>query len=196
MAKEIRAFSSSMKVERRSEEQGGAIVIHGYASVFNKDSENLGGFVERIDPHAFDSVLDNDVRCLFNHDPNVVLGRTKSETLKLAVDDNGLKYEYEQPDTQAARDLTTLMERGDIAESSFAFEVEEEEWDTGENGIKTRLIKKVKRLHDVSPVTYPAYPDATVAKRSLKEFQNSEETKHEAELDVYRRRLRLTDLNK
>lgn len=193
MTKEIRTFSSNMEVERRSEEQGGGAVIRGYASVFNSDSENLGGFIERIDSHAFDDVLTDDVRCLFNHNPDHLLARTKSRTLTLSVDQKGLMYECELPNTRLGQDLLELMERGDIAESSFAFSVDQEDWDEQESGLKVRTIKKVKRLYDVSPVTYPAYPDATVAKRSLEEFQKRQQSTAEELLDVYRRRLRLTD---
>ncbi len=196
MKKEIRTFSSNMEVERRSEEQGGGAVIRGYASVFNSDSENLGGFVERIDPHAFDDVLTDDVRCLFNHNPDHLLARTKSGTLTLSVDQKGLMYECELPNTRLGQDLLELIERGDIAESSFAFAVDVQEWDEQEDAPAIRTIKKVKRLYDVSPVTYPAYPDATVAKRSLEEFQKHQHDEADLQLDVYRRRLRLIDLDK
>jgi len=141
----------------------------GYAAKFDVMSENLGGFREQIAPGAFTDVLNNDVRALFNHDVNHVLGRTKACTLRIAQDDVGLYYEVDLPDTQAARDLVTSIDRGDVSQSSFAFRVAPngDNWHENDDGIIVRTITKVSRLYDVSPVTYPAYPDATVGKRSM-----------------------------
>ena len=144
--------------------------IVGYGSVFNTRSENLGGFREVIAPGAFDSVINDDVRALFNHDHNFVLGRTKSGTLSLAVDEKGLRYEITPPDTQTVKDLLIEpLRRNDIDQSSFAFSVARggEEWDEDEDGVIVRTITKFSRLYDVSPVTFPAYPDAGAAVRSL-----------------------------
>ena len=155
--------------EGHGEEQSPEVVISGHAAVFNSRSEDLGGFVEEIAPGAFDGVLGDDVRCLFNHDPNHILGRSTSGTLSLTVDGNGLTYRCVMPDTQLARDLVKSMERGDISQSSFAFEVAEDEFDRLEDDGLLRTITKIKRLHDVSPVTYPAYPDASseISQRAL-----------------------------
>ena len=158
-----------IKLEKRSKDGKTNPVIIGHAAVFNTLSEDLGGFQERIHKNAFDEVLDNDVRAFFNHDPNHLLARTSSGTLKLAVDEKGLKYEFSVPDTSSGRDLLVSMERGDISQSSFAFTIEDDSWDQ-EDGIDIRTINKVKRLYDVSPVSIPAYPganDLAVAQRSL-----------------------------
>lgn len=164
---EIRVFDSEMRME--GDEESRKVV--GYAAVYNSDSEEMWGFKERIAPGAFEAALGDDVRALFNHDANMLLARTKSGTLKLSSDERGLKYEFEAPKTTAGNDLLEMLKRGDVSQSSFAFTVDEERWDekTGQKPIRT--IMKVKRLYDVSPVTYPAYPDTTAAKRSLDQFR-------------------------
>ncbi len=155
---------------RAGNSDSGSPTITGYGAIFNTRSENLGGFREIIAPGAFDSVLGDDVRGLFNHDPNFVLGRSTSGTLTLSVDEKGLKYDINAPDTQTIRDLVIdPMKRGDITQSSFAFRVarDGDEWEQDEEGLIIRTITKISRLFDVSPVTYPAYEDAVSATRSL-----------------------------
>lgn len=145
---------------------GGKDKIQGYAAVFNQLSEDLGGFREKIDPGAFSEVLEGDTRALKNHNSDYVLGRTTSGTLKLKEDDTGLRYEIVPPDTQWAKDLMVSIDRGDITQSSFGFRVADDKWETqGEENIRT--IIKIAELPDVSPVTYPAYPDTNVQIRSI-----------------------------
>ena len=151
--------------------------------MFNRMSENLGGFREIIAPGAFDSVLQDDVRALFNHDPNYLLARSTSGTLKLSVDEQGLRYEFEPPNTTAGRDLVESMKRGDISQSSFAFTVAKDSWEERDGGV-VRTINKVERLFDVSPVTYPAYPDATVGMRSMQQWMESRNEEQAAEAPV------------
>ena len=135
------------------------------------------------------------MRLLFNHDQNYVLGRTASGTLNLSVDENGLRYSAELPDTTFAKDLTKLMERGDINQSSFSFVIEDDSWGKMDNGFPLRKINKVKRLYDTAIVTYPAYPDAGVGLRSLQNHKLQEGTKKDIndrkneELDLHRRSL-------
>lgn len=168
MKREVRHFSGSIKVERR-DAGAGPPLIRGHAAVFDSLSENLGGFREVIAPGAFDDVLGDDVRALFNHDPNAILGRSTAGTLRIGVDSTGLTYEIDPPDTQSARDLLVSMERGDVRESSFGFRIARggDTWDENEDGVLIRTITKVARLYDVSPVTFPAYPDTDAAKRTL-----------------------------
>ena len=135
--------------------------VRGYAAVLNSVSEDLGGFVEYIEPRAFDNVMDNDVRALFNHDYNYLLGRTSAGTLKIWTDERGLGYEAILPDTSYAKDLSVLMERGDVTQSSFAFMVDQDRWEVDDEGNYTRYIENVSRLIDVSPVVLPAYQAAT-----------------------------------
>jgi len=158
--------------------------IVGYGAVFNRESSLIAGwFKEIIEPSAFDHVLDDDVRGLFNHDPNYILGRTEAGTLSLGVDETGLRYEITPPETQTIQDLVMQpLIRGDITQSSFAFSVaiKGDEWDEDEKGVVIRTITKIQRLYDVSPVTYPAYPDASAATRShdaWKESRNVAEVK-------------------
>jgi len=138
--------------------------ISGHAAVFNKLSEDLGGFREKIAPGAFASTITGaDVRALFNHDPNYVLGRTKSGTLSLIEDAKGLAITIDPPETQWANDLIESVKRGDISQMSFGFRAVADEWDDGK---KVRTLKEVE-LFDVSVVTYPAYPQTDVKIRSL-----------------------------
>tara|TARA_R110000737_G_scaffold306606_1_gene314312 strand:+ start:256 stop:1293 length:1038 start_codon:yes stop_codon:yes gene_type:complete len=168
---------------RLTQKQGKDVVI-GHAAVFDTLSEDLGGFKERIKPGAFDDVLDNDVRAYFNHDPNFLLGRTKAGTLRLSVDKKGLRYELDVPNTTAGRDLKENMRLGNITQSSFAFTIgkDGDSWERAENGADIRIIKKVKRLYDVSPVSLPAYPsanDLALAQRS--NFIDKEKQRQESE---------------
>ena len=155
MKPEVRFLSREIRVEGDST----APKIKGYASVFNSLSEDLGGFREQIASDAFDACLASncDCRALFNHDPNMVLGRTTAGTLKLTADSTGLAYEIDPPDTQVARDLMTSMKRGDIDQSSFGFYCLDDTWDLDtETNALIRTVRKAT-VFDVSPVTYPAY---------------------------------------
>ena len=169
--KEVRTFNVS-NIEVRNDD--GKNVVVGYGAVFNSESNDLGGFVEYIDPGAFDGRLEDDVRFLINHD-GLPLARTTNNTLRLSVDEKGLKYEADMPDTTLANDLMTLLRNGTISQSSFAFTVEDDSW-RNENGKNIRTINKVSRLYDVSSVTYPAYNEAgSFALRSLENWQKEQE---------------------
>jgi len=152
--------------------------VVGYGAVFNSESNDLGGFREYIAPGAFDGRLEDDVRFLVNHDANLILARTTNGTLRLSVDEKGLRYEADMPNTSTARDLMELLKNGTISQSSFAFTVEEDSWEV-KDGMNIRTIDKVSQLYDVSSVTYPAYNSASssVALRSMKEWQEKEEAK-------------------
>jgi len=172
--KETRIFQfEKLNVEERADGMGPKIT--GYAAVFDKWSEDLGGFKEKIRSGAFKKAIGkSDVRGLFNHDSNYVLGRQSNGTLTIKEDKNGLWMEIDPPDTQIIRDLVLApIKRGDIKEQSFAFVIAEggDEWKNlhGEkpNEPVTRTITEVDELFDVSPVTYPAYPDTSVALRSM-----------------------------
>ena len=148
--------------------EGEQMRLGGYASVFNTEAVIAGLFREQIAPGAFaEAVTQDDVRALFNHDPNFVIGRTVSGTLTLREDETGLAYDAVPPDTQWARDLMVSVGRGDISQSSFGFAVESDEWTHPERSgeLPLRTIRKAK-LYDVSPVTYPAYESTTTAVRS------------------------------
>jgi HK97 family phage prohead protease len=143
--------------------------ISGYAAVFDSMSEDLGFFREEIDSHAFDNVMGTspDVRALFNHDANCVLGRTKAGTLRLNLDARGLAYEIDPPDTQVARDLMVSMRRGDVTQSSYAFIVKRDQWTDNADGSITRRVLEIEELFDVSPVTYPGFASTSAQVHSL-----------------------------
>jgi len=144
------------------------MIVEGYAAVFNSWSNDLGGFIERIDPQAFEGVLgQRDVRALVDHNWEKVLGRESAGTLELSVDERGLKYKINLPDTTLGRDLSVLIKRGDIQENSFAFTVRDDKWDEREDGIYERTITQVDSLFEVSIVSLPAYNDAKIALRTL-----------------------------
>jgi HK97 family phage prohead protease len=142
----------------------------GYGSVFNRLSQNLGGFVERVDPAAFNKTLQDGgpVYARFNHDSSLLLGTTEAGTLRLNVDGTGLQYEVDLPDTTAGRDVRALAARGDLRHSSFAFRTIADEWDETPDGFPLRTLLEVK-LVDVAPVTDPAYRDTTTGLRSFSE---------------------------
>lgn len=169
--KEVRTFNVS-DIEVRNDD--GKNVVVGYGAVFNSESNDLGGFVEYIAPGAFDGRLEDDVRFLINHD-GLPLARTTNNTLRLSVDERGLKYEADMPETTLANDLMTLLRNGTISQSSFAFTVEEDSWENIE-GRNIRTINKVSRLYDISSVTFPAYSEAgSFALRSLETWQEEQE---------------------
>ena len=171
--------SSVVKEQREfrmeSAEQNGN-TIRGYAAVYNSDSEWMGGFYEQIATGAFDGVMENDVRAYFNHDENLLLGRVSSGTLRISTDKRGLFYEVDLPNTTYANDLAELMKRGDVNQSSFAFLIEKDRWEQ-RDGVTYRIIEKVSRLLDVSPVSQPAYPDATSELKRDLETETKEEAK-------------------
>lgn len=176
--------------------------IRGYAAVYNSDSEWMGGFYEQIATGAFDDVLDNDTRAYFNHDENLLLGRVSSGTLRLGTDARGLYYEVDLPNTSYANDLVELMKRGDVNQSSFAFLIDSDRWEE-RDGKTYRIIEKVSRLLDVSPVAQPAYPDATselVTRNNTPESEGAEvEVKAEAEemsdIEIFEYKLKLLKLD-
>lgn len=153
--------------ELRVQEDGS---IEGYAAVFNEWSEDLGGFRERIRPGAFSKTIQEaDVRGLFNHDANYVLGRNRSRTLSLSEDESGLYFKAKAPNTQWANDLRESIRRGDIDQASFGFTTIRDDWKRGDNGdLHERELIEVK-LFDVSVVTFPAYPQTSVTARSMAE---------------------------
>jgi HK97 family phage prohead protease len=144
--------------------------IVGYAAVFDSDAD-LGFFEERIAFGAFSRAIDEDqdVRALWNHDANYVLGRTKSKTLTMAEDKVGLRIEIDPPDTQTARDFVESIRRGDVDQMSFAFRAVKESWTEREGELPLRELHDVD-LFDVSPVTYPAYEATSVGVRSAEDI--------------------------
>lgn len=182
--KEIRGVSFRATVDEDSRR------VEGYALLFNTDSRPMwgGDLIERIAPTALDGVLEkSDVLCLMNHDERRgVLARYRmgEGSLKLEIDEKGLRYSFDAPNSALGDELIESLKRGDISESSFAFTVEDDNWERKEDGSYIRTILKLERLYDVSPVYYPAYEDTNVALRSLtdkKEAEQRELEKRKAE---------------
>jgi len=188
--RERRTIDIEVRVE---DKEGEAPKIVGHAAVFNQEA-NIGGmFREMIAPGAFSKSLKekDDVRGLFNHDANFVLGRTKSGTLSLKEDKQGLLSEIDPPDTQLVRDMVLEpMRRGDIDKMSFGFEVKSQEWRDGEDGaLDLRIIREAK-LYDVSPVTFPAYDGTDVAVRSHDEYRKTKDSRQNS-INIKKRKLQL-----
>ena len=158
-----------MQIEVRAVE-GDKPMLRGYAAVFNRLSDDLGGFRERIMPGAFKRALASnpDVLCLVNHDMRALLGRTMNGTCRVKEDDKGLCFECDLPNTSAGNDVRELIKRGDMSQCSFGFCVDEDDWDeeddpeNPEEKMICRTIRSVKSLKDVSPVVQPAYPQTVV----------------------------------
>lgn len=166
-----------VKVEERNEEKKGAL-IRGIAVKVNSEAD-LGWFREIIMPGALDKVLADtdklDCRCLFNHDANLILARANknTDTLKLMLNADGdLEFEYETPNRSYALDLADSIASGDVSQCSFAFRIAKDgqRWifDEEDPNNDLREINEISELLDVSPVTYPAYPDTQVGERSHK----------------------------
>lgn len=157
--------------------------IVGHASVFDSWSETLGGifpFKEIVRKGTFTETIKlDDIRALFNHDPNYVLGRNKAGTLELEEDEIGLRVVITPPDTSWANDLIKNLRRGDISQMSIGFIVLEDTWGT-QDGIDIREIKKVQ-LFDVSIVTYPAYTQTDVGVRAMESYKDYKSKLDEAQ---------------
>lgn len=184
---ERRVLAANMEVRT----EGDKPQIVGHAAVFNRDSDPIGGFfIERIAPGAFAESLSkpDDVRALINHDPNLILGRNISKTLSLREDEIGLHVMIDPPNTTYANDLLESTKRGDISQMSFGFQTLVDQWERGKDGAPDiRTLIKV-RLFDVSPVTFPAYPDTDVAVRSHAAFRANVIMTESDETDLRKRR--------
>lgn len=195
---EKRSFRSDLTPPSESD-QGGNKTVMGYAALFNTRTEIWKGFFEEIAPGAFTEAIPlSDVRALINHDANLLLGRTKSGTLKIAEDNQGLLFELQLPDSRT--DLLELIKRGDIDQCSFAFTIKEEKWTDLGNGQELRTILKVDKIFDVTLATYPAYADATFTlsrstENALKERENRKNQPDKTNQKPYEHIARLRALN-
>ncbi len=155
---------------RAASESDVSPVLEGYGALFNQWTQIGGdqwGFMERVAPGAFaQTIREDDIRSFFNHDSNQVLGRNTTKTLDLAEDDKGLRVVVRPPETNAARDVVTLIKRGDVNGMSFVFRTMKEEWKEpiGKGELPKRTLLTVKLL-EVGPVSLPAYPQTSIAAR-------------------------------
>ena len=157
-------------VECRKSNDRGQITMAGHASVFDRLSHDLGGFREKVDRSAFDVVLDGDpdVHLLWDHDTSRVLARTRNKTLDLRRDPIGLHFWGKAAPTSYAQDLAILLERRDVDQASFAFTIEEDDWDMqGDTPIRT--IRKISELYDVTITAKGAYPQTDASLRTLQD---------------------------
>lgn len=177
---------TAVPVELRAK---GEMRIGGYAAMFDRLSQNLGGFVERVAPTFFNKSRGDgwpDVMARYNHDDNMLLGTTGGGTLRLRLDETGLDYEVDLPAARA--DIAELVSRGDVRKSSFAFRVFEDDWTVTDQGFPMRTLIS-GQLVDVAPVNSPAYLDTTAGLRSLAEkcHVDIEEIRSAAATDDLRR---------
>lgn len=168
-------------VEARAAEDGEKLILEGYAVVFGSetaigDPDNMRGFYESVDRHAFDNADMSDVCCKYNHnDSMTILARTRNKSLELSIDDKGLHVRITlQGNVQAHRDAYNMVQSGLLDKMSFAFSLPyDADWNClGHrvevvNGVKHRTIIKIDRLYDVSIVDVPAYGDTSIFARSL-----------------------------
>lgn len=164
-----------------------AMTIGGYAAKFDRLSQNLGGFVERIAPGFFNKSRGDGwpgVVARYNHDDNQLLGTSRAGTLRLAVDDIGLDYGVDLPSSRA--DVYELVQRGDVAQSSFAFVVYEEDWTMTDQNFPLRTLVS-GQLRDVAPVNTPAYEDTSVGVRNIDAAYASLAKKFEADIAEVRK---------
>ena len=161
---EIERRYNPEKAEYRAAE-GSAPEVFGYALRFNS-TYDMGWFTESVDRDALMGADLGDVRVLFNHDSNIVLGRTKAGTAQVGIDDQGMWYRATLPDSPNGQNVKVALERGDVDQSSWGFYILSDTWETRE-GREHRRITKVGAVLDASAVTFPANPDTSAAKRSL-----------------------------
>ena len=176
--------------DMQAREDGEALFLEGYFAVFNSVYELWPGATESIAPGAFDESVSGDVRALFNHNTDLVMGRTAAGTLELKQDSHGLwgKIRINREDTDAVNAYARIR-RGDITGCSFGFEIAAEETDFREDGSIHWTITKIEPLYEVSPCTFPAYQETTVSARK-REFGDIRKRKKEAWRAAMRTRLK------
>lgn len=184
---ENREVRGGIAAEIRAQEDGG-VIVSGYAAVFNQDADIGGYFIERIEVGAFDEAIKrDDVVFLINHE-GLPLARTRAGTLKLSVDNHGLKMEttLDANDPDAQR-IIPKMKRGDLDKMSFSFRADVQEWDES----VTPPVRTIKRasLYDVSIVTTPAYDGTEIGLRSLNDARDERKSKSQENFNAAQKRI-------
>ena len=171
---EIKTREMYFRTNFQTRQENDAKYIEGYFIRFNEETELWDGVFEEVDPEAVDdSLKNNDIRCLFNHDTSIVLGRTGNGTLELKKDSKGIFGRVKiNPNDKQALDIYARIERGDINACSFGFNIINEEIQNRDDGTVKFILKKID-LHEVSPVTFPAYPTTSIQAREkdLEEYK-------------------------
>lgn len=174
---EKRFISQEIKTETRTEGEVTERIVAGYAAVFNTKTKLSERVEEMIKPGAFSSSLGGDVRALWSHNSDMVIGRTKNGSLELKEDQFGLNFRLKLPDTQQGRDAYTLISQGFVTGVSFGFRVKKDSWTRGENNAPhLRTLEEVDLL-EVSPTAFPAYAETSVSARSAEEILKEYESK-------------------
>lgn len=167
MSREIRQMrTASTEFFAKRDNTTEKLSIEGYFAVFNSNYEIGDGMSESIAEGAFDNTISDDIRALINHDTTLVLGRTKAGTLTLRTDSHGLWGHIDiNPNDTDAMNLYNRVQRGDVDQCSFGFDILDEETEFREDGSVHWTIKQVK-LYEVSPCTFPAYEETNIAARA------------------------------
>lgn len=159
--KEVRTQLNDIEI--RDDETGGRIIT-GYPIVFNKPSENLGGFIEYVESNALKGVSMDNVYLIYGHEFNNVLARKDAGTLELSIDKKGLLFKANLPNTTLANDVLENIRVGNIQGMSFGFTVADESWEYGQDGAPdVRKVKQIDELFEITLTPIPAYKDTTVA---------------------------------
>lgn len=176
MSKENRKIHLKTDFRVRAKEDDDSRYLEGYFIRFNEETELWPGAYEEVDPGAVtNSLKNNDIRCLFNHDTSVVLGRTGNNTLELKADNKGVFGRVKiNPNDKQALDILARIERGDINACSFGFNIISEKIQNRDDGTIKFILEEID-LHEVSPVTFPAYPTTSIQARK----KDAERFKHE-----------------
>lgn len=164
--RELKRVMRTASTQFNTRDDDGKLAIEGYFAVFNSVYEIAPGMTESIAQGAFDNTLSGDIRALINHDTTLVLGRTKAGTLQLRTDSHGLWGHIDiNPNDTDAMNLYNRVQRGDVDQCSFGFDILNEETDYREDGSVHWTIKEVE-LYEVSPCTFPAYEETSIAARA------------------------------
>lgn len=164
--RDVRRTMRTASTDFMTRDEDGKLSIEGYFAVFNSVYDICPGLSESISEEAFNNTLSDDIRALINHDTTLVLGRTKAGTLQLRTDSHGLWGHIDiNPKDVDAMNLYNRVQRGDVDQCSFGFDILNEETDFREDGSIHWTIKEVK-LYEVSPCTFPAYEETNIAARS------------------------------
>ena len=185
--KAIRDFRTSFKITR-AEEDDAEKVIEGYFALYESETELFDGVYEIISKGAFDNTIKNDIRALWNHNTQYVLGRSKNGSLEVKADEKGLYGLIRLPNTQYAEDLYELVKRGDIDQCSFGFNILDEDLEELADGGYRWRIRDID-LHEISVVTFPQYENTTVQARS-KQIEQLQERKLQQQKDALSKRLK------
>ncbi len=160
-----------LPTEFRATEENGNRYIEGLFAVFGSDYNIAPGMSESVDPHAFDDTINGDIRCLTDHDTRLVLGRTTANTFELSITSRGLwGRALVNPNDQDAMNTLARVDRGDVDQASFGFDILDEESEIREDGSIHWTIKRVK-LYECSVVTFPAYQETNISARSAQKAE-------------------------